>query len=271
MLAICYVRHPLDYATSVCQQLIKGGADHLPQVFSPAYRKRIEPYRRRLRPEQLIVRRFDRDHLHRGCVVADFCDILGIDSNSLTIKPRNESLPAAAIQALYQLNNSGILRYGDQQIIQARHHFLAVLNQIFAGTPKLERQLLAAHSDYSDCTYLAEHFGILFQEPSDSDAQPLRCLHRWLEEFDTTINERIQHWLHHTAGLSGHYPGSNGAIQRLFFQCLNSAMLAEHKDLLRSVARKADNNEPIPADEALRLRSLARQARPGTPAPEALQ
>lgn len=265
---VCYVRHPLDYATSVCQQLIKGGAANLPTQFSPAYRQRLEPYRQQLQADQLIVRRFDRAHLHQSCVVADFCQIIGIDSSKLQVKPRNESLPAAAIKALYQLNRSGVLQFGDRLLVQARNHLQQVLSQIFAGTPRLERQLLINHTDYSDCHYLADHYGITFAAKEASDTASATTLHQWLDKPDPEIQQAIQHWLHHTAALNSHYPEPNGALQRLYFLCLNSALLADHRDLLRSVARQCENGEAVPTEAAAALRRLARQARPGSTAPQ---
>ena len=264
LLVICYVRHPLDYAVSVCQQLIKGGSNQLPELFSPAYRRRLEPYLERLHPEELVVRQFDRIHLQDGCVVADFCSIIGIKSSALTIRNRNESLPAAAVHALYQLNCSGLLLFGDRQLVQARHHLIMVLRQLFVGEPHLSRDLLHPHADYEDCGFLADHFGIVFILQPPTDPPAVLSLHQWLEQPEPADERRIQLWLQHNAGLIGPYQQLGGSLQRLFFLCIHSAMLAEHRELLRRVASKAIGGEALSAEEGLTLRQLARQARPGS-------
>lgn len=267
LLVICYVRHPLSYATSVCQQLIKGGGDQLPELFSPAYRQRLEAYRNRLDPQELTVRCFDRQHLHEGCVVADFCRVIGLTSNMLTIRSRNESLPAPAIHALYQLNRSGLLQFGDRLLLQARHHLLQVLKQVFAGDPPLSRDLLHSHTDYDDCDFLQEHFGILFAPTPCLDPPPAATLHQWLDQSDLNAEARLQQWLEHTTGLNGTYHQPGDVLQRVFYLCVHSAMLAVHRDALRSMARKSAAGEVLSPSESQTLRQLARQARPGSPAP----
>lgn len=196
-------------------------------------------------------------------MVADFCQVIGIDTSTLTIKARHE--------ALHSLNNSGVLQFGDHQLIQARNHLQQLLRLLFADTPTLSRGLLlphTGHTDYSDCDYLAEHYDIRF-EPKVTDTAPLTIgLHQWLAHANPDVEQRIQHWLEHQAGLNPHYPGPHGNLQRRYFLCLNTAMLADHRELLRSVSRRTEQGETVPPEEILALRQLSRQARPHSIPPQ---
>ncbi len=109
---ICYVRHPWPYATSLVQQLVREGAPLQPLLERPPFppfRRVLEPYLKRLPPDQVDIRIFRRDDDRDWDVVDDFAAAVGLASDARPA-PRsgdsNRRLSLSAILALDRVNRT---------------------------------------------------------------------------------------------------------------------------------------------------------------------
>lgn len=260
---VAYGREPLAYAVSACQQLIKGGATRIPQPLGQQIEQKLEPYRSLLGDDAMIVRPFDPGNLIGGCVVQDFCRIVGLPSSDLPIKRRNESLSAPAIQVLFHLNRTSPLQFGDAVLVRTRQRLIRVLQQLFAKAPCLDPALCRSRADSRDAEYLAAVHGVRFTASSPAELQPEQeALESWLEAIGPEVSAAIEGWLQQEAGLSCQGASTSEQIHRLFYVCLCRDPLEVHAKLLRRVAERCENDSRVTLEEGVQLLDLACQGKP---------
>ena len=111
---VVYLRRQDEHLASRYQQVVKVGevarlADWAAQDRSKTYdyRARLAGWEETVRPDTLVVRRFERGRFVGGSLVADFLDACGIEVDPGSLSPtedRNESLDAEATEFLRLLN-----------------------------------------------------------------------------------------------------------------------------------------------------------------------
>lgn len=194
---VCYVRAPLAFAASYLQENIKVGRNTSPPVVPPEYRKRLELFAERLPAEDVMVRAFERQAFADGSVVADFCHLVGLDTQRVSETVTNESLSAPALKLLYAFNRSNCCYAGDVTIHQARQVLARWVQSAYASGPAIDAKRLYAKADFSEIGYLQARFGIEFKDaPEEKPETCVDYVDKWLlnlADVDLTpLRERLQ-------------------------------------------------------------------------------
>ncbi|MCA0922807.1 hypothetical protein [Pseudooceanicola nanhaiensis] len=153
--AIYYLREPASLYCSVVDQAIRGGRrlSDLPDPWSYTYPgpEQIQRYLDALGPENVVVRSFQRAHLHEGDIRSDYFHVLrsrfGLDFEvDIGAQPLNESLSGAATAWMLTLNESFVRMpaTSDRGLLELRRDLIRRLRgaEGLAGLPKLS---LAEH------------------------------------------------------------------------------------------------------------------------------
>lgn len=165
---VCYIRHPLDFAASYLQEIIKSGARSCPSVVKTLYRKRLDVFVQRIPAGDLIVRPFDRSCFAERSVVADFCNICELDTSRLSEEHANESLSAPALKLVYAFNRSNQCYSGDRIVHQARLRLVEQVKHLYASYPAIEKARFAWLADFTELDYLRKNFGLRLAPPDGS-------------------------------------------------------------------------------------------------------
>lgn len=145
---VLYVRPPLDWLASSLAQTLKFGnyvthADLSQRCSSSAIRRqlgfteRLEMLAELYGPNAVTVRPFLRQQLAEGCVVRDFCRVVGITRQPRRMLRQNDGLSLAASQCLH-LRNLALGRplRGAWELVR-RDGLLVRLEQLFGDQPGL--------------------------------------------------------------------------------------------------------------------------------------
>jgi hypothetical protein len=94
---LCYVREPIAFSTSFCQQVVKSAHQRLAQFYESPWplnlRDCLSRYADQFGRAALEVRKFHPDSLKNGDILDDFVDALGVDG--LDLKRERGTLNAA--------------------------------------------------------------------------------------------------------------------------------------------------------------------------------
>jgi hypothetical protein len=111
---VCYLRRQDDHLISRYQQVVKVSETRtlaqrtaeldLSAVYD--YHARLQTWLRIVEPDQMVLRRFERDRFVNGSLYDDFVEAagLGIATDDVPPRPRNESLDAECVEFLRLLN-----------------------------------------------------------------------------------------------------------------------------------------------------------------------
>lgn len=148
---VLYLRPPLDWLASALSEGLKY-ARQLPHAglidfylrFLPeqhlALSERIDTLAEVYGPESLVIRPFLRSQLLHGCVVRDFCQVVGMRQPPATIHRQNDSLSLEASQCLHLRNIApGRPLWGPLDLLR-RDALLLRLGRIFRDQPCLRLQ-----------------------------------------------------------------------------------------------------------------------------------
>ncbi len=160
---VCYVREPSGFAASRFQQNIKGGMTACPRRISPFYRFRLATFSQSLPRERIHVRAYDRKKLVDGDVVADFCDVAGLDRDLINQKTANVGLSLPAAKLLLIFNKSNVLCSKERALHWARLKLVRLIQEKYALEEKIPSGIFARIADYSEIDYLRDSFGIDFE------------------------------------------------------------------------------------------------------------
>lgn len=139
---VVYLRRQDDHLISRYQQVVKMGevtplTTWMQQDWSGTYdyHLRLTSWQE-LKPDDFVVRRFERDRMVGGSLVQDFLDAAGIaiDESSLShTEARNESLGAEAIEVLRILNLYRVKHEGERPGLFGNHHHVVRLREVDTG------------------------------------------------------------------------------------------------------------------------------------------
>lgn len=172
---IAYLRPPLDWMASALSQALKLGkaADHsiLKQLYSGhglarklGMVERLEVLADVYGHESLVLRPFLRQSLVEGCVVRDFCALVGMSRSPRRIHHHNQSLSLPGSQCLHRRNQAlGRPLRGPRELL-SRDGLIDRLQRLFPGPPSL-RLHSAVLGDLAPFVYeqldqLQRHFGL---------------------------------------------------------------------------------------------------------------
>ena len=148
---LAYLRDPASLYCSYVDQQIRGGTRlaQLPTPWDYPYPPvaRLGRYLEALGRERLHVQAFDRKHLHKGDIVADFMQVLngrlGLNLPQIAFSgTQNTALSGAAAALLAVVNESYVRQRKDgkdQELVKRRAAFIRRLRQspVLAGLPRL--------------------------------------------------------------------------------------------------------------------------------------
>ena len=201
-LVIAYVRSPVAFYRSALQQHAKLSTQFRrfrPQRWSYRFRARLEAWQE-VFPEALVVRPYDRDQLHRRCVVQDLQYTIQeslADAPSLSLKPLraavNESVSAEELIAMQELmqrcpsaSQEGSLRRSRalwRQWARLRHLRAGVRGSAVHLDPAVEQLILERHQ--SDLDWLSTTFGVQLGHAAAAEdmAGDLHRCREWSEDL----------------------------------------------------------------------------------------
>jgi len=263
IIAIAYVRDPLDYAASAFQQLVKGGCRQIPHSIGQQIQARVGIWQQALGTENVEIRLFDRNILLNGCVVQDFCDLADLDLAKITLKRRNESLSGAAIKILFHLNQTSPLQFGDAILARTRRRLVNFLTDCFADQPGIDKHLFIDRIDQHDIDYIRARQ--LMNSSSETPANPSPSgpsLEQWLTQLDTEIHARLSAWLIEQGQISSWHGNTSQLIHRTFYTFLNTDQLNTSAKLLMKSALGLQGHSASSYSEAMELLKLAHLGRP---------
>jgi hypothetical protein len=96
--ALCYVREPVAFATSMCQQSLKNGTIRLADFFAAPWPFTVAAWLSNyvgvFGKDSLRLRQFHPDHLKQGDIFRDFLDAIGLPDLTIpvAVQHRNRSL-----------------------------------------------------------------------------------------------------------------------------------------------------------------------------------
>lgn len=269
---ICYIRDPLSFAASAFQESCKVGRSQNPNIIDPRYKYRIEKFINVVGEENIIVKKFEKDNLERSSVVADFCEIVGIDYNGIREIKSNESLTEEALKVIYVFNKNNPLFYGDEVLRNARRRLNDEINKAFYGGNKIDKNYFYEYACFKDLEYLDKRFSINFESIDGMNKNDRVGLKEWLDDLSKIRIECLLNILNNY-GISGDFKNVPSIVNRIFYYLIfleqtkvteNNKLLADaDADILRDVALKFENKQEISKGEAVKLMGLAARARPG--------
>jgi hypothetical protein len=133
---LAYVREPVGFATSMCQQGLKNGVLRLEAFYADPWPFTIadwlENYCRAFGRDNVVVRYFHPDHLIAGDIVRDFLDALGLAGVTIPVRVtrRNSALSRDGVLVADALAG---LRPGPARDLQRRRQYRRLLEKIEGG------------------------------------------------------------------------------------------------------------------------------------------
>lgn len=166
---IAYIRDPLGLASSLFQQIVRGGGRSF-TVPLPRYRQRFGKYVQTFGPKVIEFVRFSTSEFRNGCVITDFCDRVAIDAARVPKWTGNESLSAEAVALMFRWNRQGTAtRTGSPQHVRARLMMVNLLSDRFPGRFRFGPGLVRGKIDMEDCAWMEKLTGFELVPPPTTD------------------------------------------------------------------------------------------------------
>ncbi|MBM5793895.1 MAG: hypothetical protein FJ057_08185 [Cyanobacteria bacterium K_DeepCast_0m_m1_088] len=262
IVAVVYVRDPLDFAASAFQQLVKGGCAQIPRNIGQQIQHKIGIWEQVLGAENVQIRSFDREKLRNGCVVQDFCHLAGVDPAKIAIKRKNESINGAAVKVLFHLNQTSPLQFGDPSLVRTRQRLLKVLSITFADLPVIDKHFFVDLVDQHDIEYLRVNQLINFSNRALANSPLDPSLDQWLVDLDPEIHARLCAWLIEQGHITSWHGSTSQLIHRTFYAILQTDLLNTNSSLLRKSALSLRDHSAGNVSDSMALLELARMGSP---------
>ena len=221
---VCYLRAPLGFAASYLQQNIKVGRRTLPNIVPTEYKKRLGIFAQELPDDDLAVRAYDRASFPDGSVVADFCQVCGLESGRVAGTSVNERLSAPALKLLYAFNRSNDCYAGDRVVHQARQALARWIQGAYAHGPQLESAWFYSKADFSELEYLQDQFGLCLSTDSSMRETAPKNIDEWLVNLDDVDPEPLRKRLREV-GVNSTGKSFDWMLNRLYYQHLAEVAL----------------------------------------------
>ena len=168
---LAYVRPPIGFMTSFFQQRVKAGHgvfDFRPTL--PCYRKRFRKFDMVFGRENVTLRKFDPASFPGGCIVADFCGLVGIAPPAPgEVKRVNESLSREACGMLYAYHKFGPGYGVGRNVIKENNRIIAPLLAMGGRKFKVARSVAADWVDAADLEWMERRLGMKLAETAAED------------------------------------------------------------------------------------------------------
>lgn len=170
---IGYVRPPVSFKNSIFQEAVKHGKG----VFNIAevkvnYRRRFKKFDDVFGQENVILRKFDPATFPHQCIVADFCQQIGIaEPPREAVQRTNESLSREGCGILYAYRKFGPGFGVGRYVVKENIRLLAMIQGVpgprFKGSRRLMSAPLAAES--KDIRWMEKRLGVSLKESLKDD------------------------------------------------------------------------------------------------------
>jgi hypothetical protein len=197
-LVIGYVRAPGSFLQSGFQQNVKTGLDQFRVKGAwPRYKHHISDLDTVFGAENVMVRLFDRAHLHNGDVVQDFAQAIGADLDPADIVTANESLSLESLALLFteRVHGDGVDKMDRKSLTSNRRlvaRLAAVKGRKFAFDTAMIDALIAENSE--DIAWIEERVGTRFPAtatPAGSMIGSAKDLFAHAREAQPVLDEQI--------------------------------------------------------------------------------
>lgn len=168
-----YVRPPTGFTISSFQQAVKNGAHSFSRVEGPMYRFRFEKYDKIFGRKNVILRKFDSSAFKDGCIVVDFCELLGIEPPQAgEVERLNESLSREACGILYAYHKFGPGYGVGADVIRENSYLIRPLLAMEGPRFRFSREFLqgATENLEDDVAWMEQRLGASLAEPIRNDA-----------------------------------------------------------------------------------------------------
>lgn len=164
---LAYVRDPVDYASSIVQQRVKGRAPLLPLPLR--YQQNLGAYLDAFGRDQVKLRVYDRNLFPEGSVIADFATQIGISGVENGLQT-NESASFDAIRLLHLLALHIPIPVGHPRLVQGWQRLCDWLQAALPGpSMRLPDHLALSFVTKGDLAWLDQTFGIRFDAEGHPD------------------------------------------------------------------------------------------------------
>lgn len=130
---ICYVRDPIGFATSECQEGIKSGKFGLDEFYENPWRRSqssiIGSFRDVFGPDAVDVRYFNKNMLKKGDIFSDFMDAISVDENTFPLKKINKNF-SLSYEGVQVANALQTIRPKDKRHPRLRRKYKLALRNI---------------------------------------------------------------------------------------------------------------------------------------------
>lgn len=220
IVVICYARNPQSFAASKFQQLVKGGYSQIDTVLPLKYKTRLDKYKELVGKEKILIKEFAREKLHKGCVVKDFCQSIGI--KEVESIDSNDSISMPALKLLFRFNQSNYCLKGDMIVSSARQALIKDLKDLYQHGPAINSATFSALTDYSDVEYLQKEYGLNFEiKEAHTSLQELSRQIMDLNDIDIGLLDKKLASLE----IKGNFNRIEAKLNRLFYHHLFNASL----------------------------------------------
>lgn len=159
---IAYVRPPISYMTSVFQQRLKGNLRDL-ELTWPNYRYQLEKFDKIFGEGKVTFKKFDKETLHKGDVVSDLANHMGIDIPQANITRSNKSLSLEATSLLFVQRKYGQgFEQGSDLAAQRNYLFTDLLRSLGHQKLQFENHLFTKliEENEDDLKWIEDRLGV---------------------------------------------------------------------------------------------------------------
>ena len=175
---IGYVRPPAGYKVSIFQQLVKQGTGKFNiSNIKLNYQKRFEKFDQVFGKKNVLLRKFDPEQFPNKCLVADFCQQLGIElPANTTIKRTNESLCTEACGMLYAHRKLGPGYGVGKGVIQQNNMLIKPLLAMRGGKFKVSKTIVSKDpaNEAEDLGWMETRIGTSLGEKFKDDGTEIK-------------------------------------------------------------------------------------------------
>ena len=218
---IVYVRDPISFICSNFQESIKNGSNTIAPA-PPQYQHRIEKFITVFGQDNVIVRKFHRDHLYEQDIVKDFSNLIDVTAPKRG-RNSNVSLSTEAVKIIYLLNQMVPSVGETKENAQARERMIVHARETFVGKFDIPSPLISGRVDENDNEWLYSATQIDFRTPK-ADVAPFseQALDAYLCTLAPDTIAVIQDYLKQTCAVKAVPQDIKFLLAKYFMSFLNS-------------------------------------------------
>lgn len=176
MKIVGYVRKPIGFKNSLFQEQVKHGKGTLKNLSEPRYRMRFEKYDEIFGAGNVILRLFDPGSFTQKCIVADFCEVVGLPVPAPGEVVRvNESLSREACGLLYAYRKFGPGYGVGEDVVTENTRLIEPMLQMSGAKFKFSQELAGQNTEreIEDLRWMEQRLGVSLKEKISMDGDEI--------------------------------------------------------------------------------------------------